>query len=348
MKQMKRCKICGMSNQRPGIKFRDNDVCYPCINFEKYQNNDWNERWNQLEILCDKYRSNEGNYDCIATVSGGKDSTYQIGLIKETLGMNPLCFMIDNGEGWTKTGRRNFYNLSERFDVNILTYTPSVKKMKDMTRKGFFEKLWPEEHWDSILYEIPMEYAQKLGIKLIFWGEDTSFMTGGAEWQESPNALKQSSPEVRERFKDLDVIFLSYYVPWSRYKNLEYAKKNGFKGLDDTNEWDREGLEGYPFEQVDTVSYLLNQVFKYIKFGFSNQTELGADAIRQGIKTREQVLKDIEKYEWKIDPIMIEDFLKSLNISEEDFWKTIDKFANKELLFKDDDGFWKLKKDYLK
>lgn len=341
---MKRCNKCGMASTRPGIKFDESGTCYPCLYHEKRKSVDWERRWKELEQLCNLYRKNDGSYDCLLTCSGGKDSHAQAKLLNEDLGMHPLGFMIDNGRSWTETGRDNYYNLSEKFDLDILMFTPSVKKMKEACRKGFLENLWPEQYWDSLLYEKPMEIAQKMGIELVFWGEDTSAETGGAEHEETPNALKQSSREVRIQYSNLNVIFLSYYVNWNRYDNLKVAKEYGFKDLDDTREWNRDGYQGFPFEQVDTIGYLTNNFCKFIKFGFGSQTELCSDAVRQGKMTRETAIQMINKYDWRLDEIMLDDFCKGIGISRFQFWQTVSTFANKDLL-EIREGNWRLKND---
>ncbi|MDH3324014.1 MAG: N-acetyl sugar amidotransferase [Candidatus Peregrinibacteria bacterium] len=328
---VKRCKRCVQTDTRPGIKFNEEGICYPCISHEKREQIDWNARWNELKQTCNLFRKNDGSYDCLITVSGGKDSTAQVGLFKEKLRMNPLCFMIDNGS-WTKTGRENFYNLSKEFDVDVMTFTPSVKKMEEMTRKNFFEELWPSKYWDSLLYKKPLEIAKKLGIDFVIWGEDTSYFTGGGEWKETADALKLVDAKTRITYQKLNVIFLSYYIPWSRYENLEYAKKHGFKTLEDTKEWKRSGMEGFEFEQVDTIGYLINQYCKFVKFGFSTQTELCSDAIRNGKISREIGMMMVNKYDWKLDEIMLDDFCKSIKITRFDFFETIKKFINEEVL----------------
>ena len=66
-----------MPDTRPNIKFI-NEVCTACINFEKQKITNWDERWKELEKVCDRYRGNNGNdYDCAIAVSGGKDSHFQ-------------------------------------------------------------------------------------------------------------------------------------------------------------------------------------------------------------------------------------------------------------------------------
>ena len=91
---MKRCKKCVIINIRPGISFDDAGICFPCKNYENKKNMNQKQRWSELEELCNKHRKDDGSYDCIITVSGGKDSTYQVGLFKENLKMNPLFLMV--------------------------------------------------------------------------------------------------------------------------------------------------------------------------------------------------------------------------------------------------------------
>ncbi len=80
------CKECVISNQRPSsvvefknkledikpkIQFTDG-VCSACL-WEKEKNKiDWATRREELEILCEKFRKNDGSYDCIIPGSGGK------------------------------------------------------------------------------------------------------------------------------------------------------------------------------------------------------------------------------------------------------------------------------------
>ncbi len=336
---MKRCKLCVMTDTRPGITFNEEGICLPCQMFEQKKKVDWSGRWLELDELCSKFRKRDGSHDCIITVSGGKDSTYQVGLFKEQFSMHPLCIMIDN-VSWTETGRKNFQNLSERFDVDILTFTPSRKKIKERTREDFIEYGHPNKYWDEVLYRKPLELAQKLGIKLVIWGENTSLVFGGGRDKESPDA-KQLIPDPEE-FEDLTVIFTSYYVPWSRFYNAEYSMKNGFQTIE--QEWVRDGMEGFDYEQVDTKGYLMNNWLKFIKFGFASQTELCSDAVRHGKMTREEAIKKVNEHDWKLDPIMEIDFCDFIRMSEIEFLEIRDKFANKELL-EMREGHWRLKED---
>ena len=91
-KDVKFCKKCTISNQRPRITFDSNGVCSAC-NFNEFKRVgiDWKKRENELEKLLDLNRSNDGSYDCIIPCSGGKDGSYVAHQLKNKYGMNPLC-----------------------------------------------------------------------------------------------------------------------------------------------------------------------------------------------------------------------------------------------------------------
>ena len=53
---MKYCKKCLMPDTRPGIKFDSNGVCVACINYAKQKTTNWEQRFDELKTVCDKYR----------------------------------------------------------------------------------------------------------------------------------------------------------------------------------------------------------------------------------------------------------------------------------------------------
>ena len=56
-KEVKFCKKCVISNQRPRIKFDEKGICSSC-NFSTFKKKviNWKEREIELKKLCDKYR----------------------------------------------------------------------------------------------------------------------------------------------------------------------------------------------------------------------------------------------------------------------------------------------------
>ena len=125
-----------MSNQRPasvpefrhtrnrdGAKYmqiNEDGVCDACRQAEVKKSIDWQERERELKELLDRYRRNDGRYDCLVPGSGGKDSAYQAHVLKYKYGMNPLTCT------WppilyTDYGHKNFRNWIE---VGVSTTSP--------------------------------------------------------------------------------------------------------------------------------------------------------------------------------------------------------------------------------
>ena len=204
-----------------------------------------------------------------------------------------------------------------------------------------------------------------MGLKLLVYGEDVNYTYGGEHDKETASAMLQSDNDVvkpiwKEWFeegeiteKDLDVItqptmkeceefgldpiYLSYYVSWNSHHNFQVAQKWGFKHLE--HEHDREGsIDNY--DQIDSLSYMLNPYLKYLKFGHASATDVASRFIRYGLKTREEMIPIVEERDGKIDQEMIEKFCEFTDISIVEFWRIMDKWYNKKLFDKDEHGIW--------
>ena len=120
------CKLCVISNQRPsstvefrnsdgknksGISISDDGVCDACSYNQKKSEINWSKREEQLFKFLEKYRKNNGDYDCIVPSSGGKDSSFTAHVLKTKYNMNPLAVTWAPNM-WTEVGFENFNNLS--------------------------------------------------------------------------------------------------------------------------------------------------------------------------------------------------------------------------------------------
>ena len=358
-----------MPDTRPGMKFDEEGVCYPCRNYEKRKTVDWDTRWKELEALAGEYRGSNGDYyDCIITCSGGKDSYFQTHVFKEKLDMNPLLVSVDNFS-WTETGRHNWSNMLKTFgvDAHVMSLNPQI--CKKMFRKALEMLGSPTWYFDKAIYAYPLQIAVKLGIPLIIYGENTNYEYGGPLAKETYSAKDQINNDVVKpvswdtwlddeiKMKDLNPamypsaekikkaklapIFLSYFVPWDGYENHLFARTRGFKTLDDTGEWKREGYcENY--DQIDTVGYLTHTWFKFPKFGHQRVTEVASLWIRSGRITRDEAVKMVNAEDYKLDRKMLRDFLDFTEYDEKDFWNVVEKFANKDIVVKRVD-VWRLR-----
>ena len=90
-KEIKYCKRCVISNQRPRLNINKDGICNACNFWYKKENIiDWDKRANIFRELCDQYRSSDGSFDVLVPSSGGKDSSLVAYKLKDEYGMHPL------------------------------------------------------------------------------------------------------------------------------------------------------------------------------------------------------------------------------------------------------------------
>lgn len=276
-----------MPDTRPGIKFNDDGICYPCLVAEEKKNINWDKRYDQLKKLCDKYRRDDGYPDCLIPGSGGKDSMYQAYVMKE-LGMNPLIVCVGDSYTHTKTGIHNLHNMSELVSSDLITYNLNHHTMRKMTGIAFEELGSPNWAVDLAIYSIPLKLAGKLDIPLVVYGENIAYEYGGPYARETYSAKDQILNDVvkpldtdfwerygitkgeiefisypaKEVVDRLEPIYLSYFCKWNGRLNYEFARQHGFQ--DCSQEWNRQGfIENY--DQIDSLGYLVHSWLKYPK-----------------------------------------------------------------------------------
>ena len=161
---MRYCKKCTMPDTRPGITFDSEGVCSACRHYENRKNVDWDARFKEFEAYCNKYRgmNGPGGYDCAVAVSGGKDSHFQVWMLKEVMHMNPILFSVEDNFPMTQAGIHNLKNISEEFGCTIISCKPNIRAQKVLMRK-FFEKYGkPTWYVDRLIYTFPLHMAAKL------------------------------------------------------------------------------------------------------------------------------------------------------------------------------------------
>lgn len=368
---MKFCTKCIMPDTRPGIRFNQEGVCIACQNCEKKRTIDWESRFLELKELCNKYRrKKEDEYDCIIAVSGGKDSHYQVHVMKELMGMNPLLITVEDFFTMTDAGKHNIKNISEAFGCNMISFKPNRRAAKVISRYMFETYGRPLWYVDRLLYTVPLYYAASLNIPLLVYGENVSYEYGGNDDKETYSAREQIfngvAPDInidelveagvprselmyleapsQELLNKLEPIYLSYFMEWNSIKNYEFAKTRGFRDL--THEWDRTNhIEN--FNQIDSFGYLLNAWMKYPKYGHAYATDYAARWVRYGMLTREEAVKLAEERDHAIDPKIIRDFCEFTGMTITEFYEALEKLYNKNIFEKNAFGQWRLKPEYI-
>jgi len=365
---MKYCKKCVMPDTRPGITFNEEGICSACQSYERRKKIDWDARWKEFETICEKYRGMNGDgYDCAIAVSGGKDSHYQVHLMKNVMNMNPILFSVEDNFPMTEAGVHNIQNLSEEFGCNIISIKPDRRTQKKLMRYMFEKYGKPTWFIDRLIYTYPLLMSLKYNTPLLVYGENVSYEYGGADYEETYSARNQikygvaseiSEDELiananvtaqdlvltrapkKEEMDKLDPIYISYFLPWNSVENYEFAKKHGFHDL--SHEWRRSHhIEDY--DQVDSRAYLVHPWLKYPKFGHSIATDYAARFVRYGMMSREEAIELVRKHDGALDALAVQDFCEFCGYKESEFWSIIDKIYNKDIFEKSEMGSWVLK-----
>lgn len=214
--EVKFCKRCVMSNQRPAsavefkhtkdskkvtMHFDEDGICDACRTAEQKERIDWAEREKELVALLDQYRSKDGGYDCLVPGSGGKDSAYQAHVLKYKYGMNPLTVT------WppilyTDYGYKNWKNWIDSGFDNV-SFNRNGKTMKLLTKLSIENIFHPFQTFILGQKNLAPKIAAKFGIPLIFYGENEA---------EYGNPIADNATSLRDKsyysYEHLDEIFL--------------------------------------------------------------------------------------------------------------------------------------------
>jgi len=359
---LKYCKKCLYPETKPDLGFDENGVCDACA-YELEQNSiDWNQRRKELENIIEKFKSKDNSrYDCIIPVSGGKDSHYQAHIMKNEFGLTPLLVNFIPRD-LVPLGRKNIENLkSLGFDYIEFTPNPIVyRKLAKIGLTQLGDVTWPEHHG---LFTVPVQVAVAYKIPLIIWGENPQEHYGGPgkgntvdrKWLEKHGGYFLDQMKIEDvtkqgiEMKDLKPyiypsddeinqvgitgIFLGHHIKWDIFKQLEIVKKLGFSISDKPKEGTYQN-----WENLDEKYTAMHDYCKWIKYGFGRATDHASLDIRKGKISREEGIKLVKQYEGKIPLWYFDEFLKDFELSNDEFYKIIDKFANHNLFKKDENG----------
>ena len=353
---MRICKECVQPDTRPGIYFDKDGVCGACLWEHEKKIIDWEKRESELKKITENSKKENSDYDCAIGVSGGKDSTFQAITARDRFGLN--CLLVNyQPENITKIGEKNIENLKNQgFDV--MTIRPNPKIMKKLIRYDFFKNLNPVKPTEFSLYSSTYIIAEKFNIPLIIQGENPGLTLGtsltgvGAD----SNALKANEIQTLssgwEIYSEIDgiskkdlflfhydrkkleasgtkAIWLNYFIKeYSQRYNAEFAKKYGLVGRE--SNFDPNSIGTYdPNSQLDSDLTPVNQLLKFIKFGFGLCMDHVCYDIRNGDMTRKEAVDLVFKYDGKCSDKYILEFCKYVDITFEQFWSTTEKFRGK-------------------
>jgi len=168
-----------MPDTRPRITFNEEGKCNACVWNEEKKKIDWHSRSKTLEQLCNRFQErNKGRFDCIVPVSGGKDSSYVSYMMKEKLGMHPLCITI-RPPLENEVGIQNLNNFIDH-GYNHLMVTPDPLVGRAIAKESLITKGQPLHAWMISVQVAIFKCAVLFDIPFVMWGEEGETEYGGA------------------------------------------------------------------------------------------------------------------------------------------------------------------------
>ena len=365
---MKYCSKCLMPDTKPYLEFNNDGVCNACQAAEDKQKTingiDWAAREKDFEqIVLEAKTQNAPFYDALVPVSGGKDSITQVHRILK-YNLRILAVNVDYGIK-TEIGRQNLECISD-MGADLIVYRPEMKLHKEMIRIGFEDFGDPDLMSHCLLHAYPLHVALRYQIPLVVLGENSASEYGGdknisaltgmnrswflkyaANSGKDPAFMadKYNIPIEKLQFYDFPdeledsktkTIFTSSYFPWDSEKHLEIAKGYGFKSLENAREGTYRNYVG-----VDEKINRIHQYFKVLKFGYGRTTDHTCEDIRNGRLTREEAKELVRMHDlMPLSDYYVDDFIKFIGISRQQFFSIIEKFRNKEIWKKNISGKW--------
>jgi N-acetyl sugar amidotransferase len=360
------CSNCLTMSTRPRITFDERGWCNACVWTEKKKALDWDARQVELENLLNKHRRNDGEFDCLVPCSGGKDGSYVAFNLKHKYGMNPLCVTITPALTLA-LGDQNLRAFVES-GYSHISINADYEAMQILNKTGLIDMGFPYYGWLIAIHTAVIRTATNFGIDLIFYGEDGEVEYGGStETSKNPiydvhyqkkvyleggyekvlaasglsksqlNFFRFPSDEELKRHA-LQLTHWSYFENWDPYRNYLVAKEHcGLKESDGSNAGTFTN-----FSQNDQALYALHTYLMYLKFGFGRANQDACIEVRRGAMDREQAVNLVRLYDGHYPEEFMQLYLNYYRMTQMEFDKVLDRYANKEL-FDKVDGRWRPK-----
>ena len=366
---MNYCRRCVYPEIAVNLDLDDEGICSSCHSFEE-MNKVTEQQWEQREklfvkVLEEGRKKSKSKYDCIIPVGGGKDSYWQVHLVKK-YGFNPLLVTY-HGNNYLPEGQRNLDRMRQKLGCDHHIFYPNVETLIKLNRACF--KMMGDMNWHAHagINVYPVSMAAKLEIPLVIWGEIAWDISGmhspddyveynkrmilehdlrgytiqdmvGQEGLEEKDLewIKVPSDEEYES-KNLKGIYIGNFFDWDPHEHTKYLIEN--------YEWES---SAQPFERTyrrfsnldDMHENGIHDYMKWIKFGYGRCSDHVSKDIRTNYMTRKEGIELVKKYD-HVKPMRdLTRWLSYVGMTENEFDTIADTFRDPRVWQKNDVGEW--------
>jgi hypothetical protein len=341
----------------PFIEFDEYGICNYCKFHKPHKIKGISELKKILEPT-------HNDFDCLVTLSGGRDSSFGIHFIKKILGLNPVAYTYDWGMV-TDLARRNQMRMCGRLGVEHILVSADIRRKRDNIKKNVLA--WLK---NPILGMVPLfmagdkhyfywsnKIARQTKVKNIILCENlleaTKFKSGFCNIKPTFGTKTTYALSLRNKFEMLFYYSKNFAKNFS-YLNTSlldtftsflsyYVMNHNFINLFDYIEWNEEEINNLLIKEYnwetskdshstwrigDGTASFYNYIY-YTMAGITENDTFRSNQVREGNITREQALKlsardNIPQFE------SIKWYLNTINL---DFKKCLDTINNANKLY---------------
>jgi len=353
---MTRCKTCVLPISYQGVRFDDSGVCDLCRDYKEAKQRDdhaLSGQKEQLKRMADDARRKGGTYDCIVPVSGGRDSSYAAYVMRRILGLRVLGVNFDNGYR-SDLAIKNLEALSQTLEMNIVSLKLDAHLVDEIFAHFLRNIGYICSACDAMGYIVVCSFIMRETSRtgrgpLVIggWSRKHEYQPGLSVLSMKDFgktlALDKSLFEALRLNPLVEKDVFDKFIQLGDIRQLLPKPSNGEVSdtshprviqLPDYWEWDYRAIDAVLKNEVgwqnpggiDTAHFdcRLSAIPEYLKkrkFGFSQETIRLSALIREGLVSREEALKKIERECEEAPPVLVEALDKWGMSPEEIAWQ---------------------------
>jgi predicted glutamine amidotransferase len=327
IKKIPRCSKCLLPTSTPFISFDKHGVCNYCQEHEKISYG----KESDLTEMIKKYRRDDGRPDCLLAFSGGRDSAFGLHYLVKKMGMHPVAVTFDWGMV-SDIGRRNQARLLGKLGVEHIIISADLKKVRNDIRKNLVAWLRkPDLGMVPLLMQADKvtEYyvdviKKELGVDAVIFCRGNELER--EEFKAGYCGVKNADPGgVIHHYAVADKIRILFYYAkqfitnpgywntslWSSFlgylityvvphdyiylwHHLRWDEKEIVDTLRNEYGWEDDGENEITWRIDDGSPAFYNYLYAQIQ-GFTENDSFRSRQIREGIMTRSEALKIVER-----------------------------------------------------
>lgn len=330
------CTRCCQDTTVPNITFDEKGVCNYC------DFHDWmcelfpnGEKGKQIlsKLFDEVKRKGKGKkYDCVAGISGGRDSIYLLYFLVKIWGLRPLAVHFNDGFDNPIAGE-NMINACRILGVELRTITSDWREAKQLkidflkastpdlnmgTDIGIASSLYSVAAKENLKYVFIGQSFRTEGIKPLTWSFFDGDYLRNVHYQFSDLPLRKWQPYdagfnlgVKELFYYTVIKGIHTYTPLYYW---DYIRPEAQKIIETELEWEYPGAHYF-----DDLYHSLIKYVHRVKFNIDMNMNSDAALVRSGFMDREEAVQRAHGIYQIEDPKVIDLCIKRLGITREAF-----------------------------